>query len=112
MTGAVGAALATAMTNAKLYNCRTGHRAPEWDLFDGFEVAGCAVDPDDGHTYQTDNGETPTFWCVFGHLKAGGLDAITDCKTRAEADNIAERFEYMISEHHANITPAKHYRRP
>lgn len=79
---------------ARLFNCCTDHRMPDWSLFDWIEVNGC-VNLRDGDGKETGDVDSETddtkadFWTVHGHLVGGGLEAITDCKTRAEADEIA-----------------------
>ena len=65
---------------------------PRWmrDIrdFDALEIHPCAVIGNDN----TDNliveqcaPEDAQFWCVFGHLRSGGLDDFEDFATEAEA---------------------------
>lgn len=88
----------TTALESQLYNCCPGGKAPDWSLFDNIEVNGvmdcataemrargesdlCACDDEDAE-----------LWSVYGHLKTGGIECITDCETRADAEVIAALF--------------------
>ena len=71
-----------AFDNAALFNCCTDYAEPEWTRFDALELGGCcdASDcPEDGtfieSGYERSEAE---FFTVYGHLKHGGAEAITD----------------------------------
>lgn len=85
------------MDHAKLFNCMPGHKAPDWSLFDALEVQGCCNvadgmnDDPNGPTY-TESGygrDEADLFTVYGHLKEGGTEAITDCRTYREALDVA-----------------------
>jgi hypothetical protein len=81
-------------TGAGLYNCCKDFKPPNWTDFDGFEVA--AVQWLAEHDcYEQVTGEDiylADMWSVFGHLHEGGVECITDCHTRKQAEDIAELF--------------------
>ena len=79
--------------NATLYNCCTGYVAPNWSQFAWLETGGCTTETDETTGESWTNGgesdETAQFWTVYGRLKEGGCEAITDCATRALVDSVA-----------------------
>jgi hypothetical protein len=80
------------MDNATLFNCCTDHAAPDWSQFSWLETGGCTTERDDKGNEWTNGGESDDvaeFWTVYGRLKEGGCEAITDCNTRAEVDAVA-----------------------
>ncbi len=82
------------MDNAKLFNCCTNHAAPDWTLFDALEVNGCIDlhEPDNRGGTCIQGGEpraTAEFFTVYGHMKEGGCEAISDLATLPEAEAVA-----------------------
>jgi hypothetical protein len=74
----------------RLFNCCTDCLAPDWTQFSFFTVGGCKDDPDDpGHTLGLCSDEEAEFWTVYAYREPGDGEAITDCKTRAEAEAVA-----------------------
>jgi hypothetical protein len=56
--------------------------------FDALEIHPCVVignDSMDNPIVEQCEPEEAHFWCVFGHLRAGGLDDFEDFATEAEA---------------------------
>lgn len=56
--------------------------------FDGLEIHPCVVignDSMDNPIVEQCEPEVAHFWCVFGHLRTGGLDDFEDFATEAEA---------------------------
>jgi hypothetical protein len=43
-------------------------------------------DHDDEEVDDYDGAHTPDYWCVFGHLKTGGRDALVDCVDERSAE--------------------------
>ena len=84
------------MDKETLFNCLTDHAAPDWSVFDALEIGGCVnVSEDDEETcieggYSASEAE---FFCIYGHLKEGGNEAITDCETLEQALAVAEFFD-------------------
>jgi hypothetical protein len=81
------------MDNRTLFNCCTNAAEPDWSQFNWLELGGCVdvSDPYEDETcieggYRADEAE---FFTVYGHLKGGGCEAITDCDTFAEAEVVA-----------------------
>lgn len=67
------------MENDVLFNCCTNAEEPDWSRFDGIELGGCEMDPEeDGVVNGGIDREQAEFFCVYGHLKEGGCEAITD----------------------------------
>lgn len=87
--------MSESMQNANSYNCCTDNRAPDWSQFDALETGGCTSETDPKTGREFVNGGIPDdqaeFWTVYGRLKCGGAEAITDCKSRADVDAIAAR---------------------
>lgn len=81
--------------NAILFNCCTDNREPDWKQFDWLETGGCVEDKEEGITHGGIDDAEAEFWTVYAHLKVGGVEAITDCKTRAEVDAVAEQLSVL-----------------
>jgi hypothetical protein len=84
--------------NDTLFNNCPGNRPPNWDDFDALEIDCCASGlMSDGSTWAE---RAPLyeaeFFTVFGHLKKGGCEAITDVSTRKLAHQIASVFKNRI----------------
>jgi hypothetical protein len=65
---------------------------PRWMLnirdFDALEIHPCAVignDSMDNPIVEQCDRKDAQFWCVFGHLRTGGVDGFEDFATEAEA---------------------------
>jgi hypothetical protein len=72
-----------------LYNCCQGFR-PDMTAYNAFEIWPMR---DAGHlSSEPCPAAEAEFWCVFGHLREGGIEAITDTGTREEAQEIAAHF--------------------
>ncbi|CAM5598910.1 hypothetical protein MAUB1S_10128 [Mycolicibacterium aubagnense] len=73
---------------AQLYNCCTNHEEPDWGQFDALELGGCRTEKmDDGEEfveggYKRSEAE---FFTVYGHLRKGGVEAVTDITMYGEA---------------------------
>lgn len=83
--------------NDTLYNCCPGHREPDWGQFVGLEIECCATVFADGYawTERVPLHEAECF-TVFGHLRRGGCEALTDVTTRELAHQIAAIFSEKI----------------
>ena len=79
-------------TGAGLYNCCTDRKPPNWSQFDGFEIAPLEWLPEHECYEQTEDIHLAEIWSVFGHLREGGVECITDCNTQKQAEDIAELF--------------------
>jgi hypothetical protein len=86
------------MKNETLYNCCTEYGEPEWNEFDALEIDCCASEilPDGSTWTECAPLHQAEFFTVFGHLKEGGCEAITDVSTRKLAKRIAELFSKKI----------------
>ena len=84
--------------NETLYNCCTHACEPDWNDFDALEIDCCAskiLSQGSTWTERVPLHEAE-FFTVFGHLKEGGCEAITDVSTRKLAKSIAELFSNKI----------------
>ncbi len=78
------------MANAILFNCCTDNAPPDWSLFKSLEIGGCIDDPEEpGHTIGNQPDDSAEFWTVYARHHSGEAEAITDCPTRAAADETA-----------------------
>ncbi|MQW73434.1 hypothetical protein GHK50_20925 [Sinorhizobium medicae] len=80
------------MDDATLFNCCTHYATPDWSQFDWLEIGGCVSFEEDGETY-TEGGfmaSEAEFFTVYGHLREGGCEAITDTPTLELADTVGE----------------------
>jgi hypothetical protein len=76
------------MNNDILFNCCTNNEEPaERAHFVSLEVSGC-IDHD-GSTEGLVPDDRAEFWTVYAREPDGCAYAITDCKTRALADEVA-----------------------
>lgn len=82
------------MTPEKLYNCCTNYEPPDWSQFDGLELGGC-ID-DDGVTEGGADRDDAEFFTVYGHLKVGGIEAITDCQTFDEGRAVMDYLSDLV----------------
>lgn len=73
------------MDASKLFNCCTDCTEPDWLQFDGLEIGACVEIKEGGETYTEGGHMAADFFTVYGHLKAGGLEAITDTPTFEDA---------------------------
>jgi hypothetical protein len=84
---------------AVLFNCCKDNAAPDWSQFAWLETGGCTTERDEETGKEWTNGGEPDdvaeFWTVYGRLKEGGCEAITDCPTRAAVDAAAEQLSQL-----------------
>lgn len=83
-----------------LYNCCTDFTPPNWGDFTALEIGGCTQTVEDDGSTVTEGGASDSeaqFWTVYGRCKWGGCDAITDCATRAAADDAAAELSRISS---------------
>ena len=74
----------------RLFNCCTDNAEPNWSRFIALTIGGCQDDPDDpGHTLGLCSDANAQFWTVYARDKDGCSEAITDCRARAEVDQVA-----------------------
>jgi hypothetical protein len=84
------------MTNDDLFNCCAGGVAPNWSAYRWLVIGGCIEDKENpGHIIGGIADDEAEFWTVYGMLKGGGTEAITDCPTRADVDCVAERLSQL-----------------
>lgn len=80
----------------ELYNLCSGGMEPDWQQFDAIEISGCVneAEADDESTCYCSgyNRHEAEIFTVFGHLREGGCDMITDCDTLDDAERIAAIF--------------------
>lgn len=89
----------------RLFNAYPNATEPDWRLFDAIEVQPMQQDEQaDGstYTYAVDDSAHAAFWCVFGHLKAGGTESITDVDDEAQAAQLARVFELLVANNNNN----------
>lgn len=92
------------MADLKLFNCCHKAEEPDWSDFDALEVGGCIVEEEEGSDETFTIGgiarDEAQFFTVYGHLKVGGVEAITDCDTFDEvievANILAERTGFPV----------------
>jgi hypothetical protein len=80
------------MADDTLFNCCTGNEPPDWSQFSWLEIGGCTTERNEDGEEWVNGGESDDvaeFWTVYGRLKEGGCEAITDCATRAAVDDVA-----------------------
>lgn len=67
--------------------------------FDNYEIMPCVFinQSDTGNIYESCNIESEdiAIWCVFGHLKTGGLECISDHSTYNEAKKFMKSLPKM-----------------
>lgn len=82
---------APALPALSIFNNCPGGTEPEWSLYDGLEIYPCRDVSDSGDESEIEQCEPPQaqFWTVYGHLKAGGLEALHDSPTEQDAESIA-----------------------
>ncbi|KAB2661439.1 hypothetical protein F9K91_24895 [Brucella tritici] len=68
------------ITEGLLFNCCTEGKEPDWEQYDALELGGCIEEQIDGEGYTIGGIERKdaTFFTVYGRLKEGGAEAITD----------------------------------
>ncbi|TIR24007.1 MAG: hypothetical protein E5X34_13205 [Mesorhizobium sp.] len=79
-------------TSARLFNCCTGHAAPDWKQFERLELAGCMDDPSEpGHTLGLLPAFKAKFFTIYGRFPEpdGTCEAITDVFYPLEALEVA-----------------------
>ena len=82
------------MIDPVLFNCLPGNRAPDWSEFASLFARSILVVPDGFGGWDVESGVPEyraTEWSVYGRLKSGERHAITDCPTRAAAEDAAKR---------------------
>lgn len=65
-----------ARRDSRLFNCWNDHSEPDWNLFSNLELGGCVQE--NGRTTGGIERDKAHFFTVYGRLKDGGADAITD----------------------------------
>ena len=84
------------------WNCCANHHEPDWSAYDALELAGCIAE--DGYVERVEEGTTPTFYTVYGHLIGGGCEALHDWPQgfnyiegiRAQCAGLAERLGFTV----------------
>lgn len=85
------------MPNLTLYNCTENAEAPDWSLYDAVEVMPLSDYDGNGQVEPCEDDEyLADIWTVYGHLRTGGAEAITDVSTKKLAYQIADIFEENI----------------
>jgi hypothetical protein len=83
------------MNSARLYNCCTDHRAPDWSQFERLELAGCITVTEGSTGDEITEGLQPAskaeFFTVYGRFPEpdGTCEAITDIVDPREALAVA-----------------------
>lgn len=83
-----------------LYSCRPNHAPPDWSQYDDCEVLPIKIYQHEGREiHENMEGHSKSeivrdvsYWCVFGHLREGGIDSITDTLRYVDAVRIADHF--------------------
>lgn len=77
------------MFEGQNYNCCTNDQEPDWTQFTNLELGGC-IEEEDCTTGGIDR-EEAEFFTIYGRLKEGGCEAITDVVDNVEvAISVAE----------------------
>ena len=84
------------------WNCCPGTREPDWGLYDALELAGCVAGK--GWVERVEEGTTPSFYTVYGHLVDGGCEALHDWPwgfldldvIRQQCDELGERLGFTV----------------
>ncbi|MEK8121625.1 hypothetical protein WOB59_00450 [Methylocystis sp. IM4] len=95
---------------ALLFNCLPDHAPPDWSHFTALEIGGCHYrsDPDSGESW-IDGGlsdEEAEFWTIYGRLKDGLAEAITDCASRVLAESVVASLASLSGLPIERATPA------
>ncbi|MGB5083330.1 MAG: hypothetical protein WBO09_01720 [Methylocystis silviterrae] len=76
-----------------LFNCCPNHAPPDWSRFAALEIGGCAYRADEDSDESWIEGglsdDAAEFWTIYGRLKDGLAEAITDCASRGLARDVA-----------------------
>ncbi|CUX56133.1 hypothetical protein AGR4B_pAt20443 [Agrobacterium tumefaciens str. CFBP 5621] len=78
---------ASSLFSAELFNCCTALKETDWSRFTTLEAADEGADCIEG-------GYSPkeaSFFTIYGHLKEGGCEAITDCPDSNSASRVASQ---------------------
>jgi hypothetical protein len=70
----------------ELFNCCTGGVAPDWTQFKSLEIGGCR--DEGGNTIGLLPDDKAEFWTIYARHHSGEAEAITDCKTREQAEKV------------------------
>ena len=77
----------------ELFNCCAALEAPDWSRFTNLELGGCidaAGEGTDGTCIEGGKSrDDAEFFTIYGHLKEGGCEAVTDCDDFERAQRIA-----------------------
>jgi hypothetical protein len=62
-------------------------------IYDNYEISGCKerIDRSDRYIEVADDGETPDFWTLYGHIEGQGVQAIGDFSSREAAEEVYYR---------------------
>lgn len=90
---------ATSFAPSELFNCCTDYAEPNWRMFNALEVNGSVAVAEEG-TNETSivdgmSRDEAEFFTVYGHLIAGGCEAITDCETLDLAQSIGAHLSQL-----------------
>jgi len=77
---------------ATIFNGCAGGLEPSWQLFDDFEIHPCRTDDDATEQCEPEEAQ---FWTVYGHMKTGGIDALHDSPTEADAYRILDIYKRL-----------------
>ena len=84
------------------WNCCPDLQEPDWSVYDALELAGCLEE--NGCVERVEEGTTPTFYTIYGHLVGGGCEALHDWPSnfrdigaiRAQCAALGERHGFMV----------------
>lgn len=84
------------------WNCCLNNKEPDWSVYDALELAGCIQDED--CVERVEEGITPTFYSVYGHVIGGGCEALHDWPDgfrdieaiRAQCAVLADRLGFTV----------------
>lgn len=83
-----------ARPDAFLFNCCRDHIAPDWSQFKSLEIGGCVTETEENGDTFTVGGKSDDeaeFWTIYARHHSGEAEAITDCKTRDDAECAASQ---------------------
>lgn len=84
---------------SELFNCCTDYAEPDWRMFNALEIGGCVSVVEEGTNETSIVGgmsrDEAEFFTVYGHLIAGGCEAITDCETLELAQSIGAHLSQL-----------------
>jgi len=85
--------------NQTLFNNCTDWKEPDWSQYDALEIDPVYEDPQGAFWERLiDEPWLAQFWTVYGHVKTGGVEALTDVSTQRLATLAAARMVELAAQ--------------